>query len=145
MYNEAENKKRFPVIALDKTFMLMQLSKGKDGYFFFDFEEKKPIIDELFMVSDKTQNDFKTLDIEYYDASNTNSLVCNKIILETETEKSALKTALNNGELGYTISIPSAEIELYKEIIAKEGIPCHLEELPSFLYSLNQSHADGTL
>ena len=60
MYNEAENKKRFPVIALDKTFMLMQLSKGKDGYFFFDFEEKKPIIDELFMVSDKTQNDFKT-------------------------------------------------------------------------------------
>lgn len=60
MYNEAENKKKFPIVALDKAFMLMQLSKEKDGYFFFDFEKKKPIINELFMVSDKTQFDFKT-------------------------------------------------------------------------------------
>ena len=28
-----------------------------------------------------------------------------------------------------------AAIQLYKEIITKEGIACHFEELPSFLYS----------
>ena len=60
LYNEAENKKNFPIIALDKAFMLIQLSKTEDGYSFTDYEKKKPIINELFMISDKTQFDFKT-------------------------------------------------------------------------------------
>ena len=29
-------------------------------------------------------------------------------------------------------------IQIYKEIITKEGIACHFEELPSFLYSLKE-------
>ena len=33
-------------------------------------------------------------------------------------------------------------IQLYKEIITKEGIACHFEELPSFLYSQNEMGRD---
>ena len=60
LYNEAENKKNFPIIALDKAFLLMQLSKTEDGYSFLNYNETKPIADELFMLSDKLQIDFKT-------------------------------------------------------------------------------------
>lgn len=60
LYNEAENKKKFPIIALDKAFMLMQLSKTEDGYSYLNYDKTKPIIDELFMLSDKLQIDFKT-------------------------------------------------------------------------------------
>jgi glycine/D-amino acid oxidase-like deaminating enzyme len=38
---------------------------------------------------------------------------------------------------GYAMANEEA-IRIYKEIITKEGIACHFEELPSFLYSLKE-------
>lgn len=42
---------------------------------------------------------------------------------------------------GYAMANEAA-IQLYKEIITKEGIACHFEELPSFLYSTEELGAE---